>query len=76
MQVCGTDGVTYDNVCRLRTLSANARVDFYGVCQNGPGSTPNNLCERVSISGWCAYNSSNCNFLVEPEEGCCPLCGE
>ena len=34
------------------------------------------ICERVSSARRCSYNSSNCHFLVDPEEGCCALCGE
>ena len=76
MQVCGTDGVTYDNACVLRAQSANARVDYSGECDDDLEDIIEEICERVSSSGRCSYNSSNCRFLVDPEEGCCALCGE
>ena len=75
MQVCGTDGVTYENVCVLRAQSANARVDFLGGCEEQNGS-PNEYCSRVSRAGRCIFNSSNCRHLIRPEEGCCALCGK
>ena len=75
-QVCGADGVTYDNVCVLRAQSANARVDFTGECTANPGESPADFCERVIEEGRCTHNTSNCDHLVSLEEGCCPLCGK
>ena len=68
--------MTYENVCVLRSQSANARVDFYGECGDRPGETLDDFCERVNEEGRCIYNTSNCDRLVMPEEGCCPLCGK
>ena len=69
--------MTYENVCVLRAQSANARVDFNGECGDRPGETRDDFCERVNKQGRCIYsNTSNCDFLVMPEEGCCPLCGK
>lgn len=76
IQVCGTDGVTYENVCILRAQSANARLDYYGECETGPGDSREEICERVTSKNRCIYNTSNCRYLVTPEEGCCALCGE
>ena len=76
MQVCGSDGVTYNNVCELRSQSANALVDYYGQCEDQPGDTPEEVCTRVSRLRTCIYNTSNCKRLVKPEQGCCSLCGE
>ena len=76
VQVCATDGETYDSVCILRAQSANARVDYDGECDDDLEDKIEEICERVSSSGRCSYNSSNCHFLVDPEEGCCALCGD
>ena len=79
VQVCGTDGVTYENVCVLRSQSGNARMDYYGECdvdEEDPQETPEGVCQRVSRVRRCVYNISNCRHLVRPEEGCCALCGE
>ena len=67
--------MTYENICVLRAQSANARVDYYGECEAGPGVTPEGFCVRVSRARRCIYNISNCRHLVRPEEGCCALCG-
>ena len=75
-QVCGTDGVTYENVCVLRAQSANARVDFLGACEEGTGRTPEEYCTMVSRARRCIFDTSNCRHLVRPEEGCCALCGK
>lgn len=75
LQVCGTDGITYENVCILRSTSANIRVDYAGPCASDVGSV-GATCESVRQQGRCAHNSDNCQFLMESEEGCCPLCGE
>ena len=76
LQVCGTDGETYENMCALKTWSANARVDFYGECVDKPGDSRDEVCLREDQQGRCLYNNSNCRHLIKPEEGCCALCGE
>ena len=76
LQVCGTDGLTYENICILRSTSANTRLDYRGPCAGTTGETMEAICERVVGENRCAYNSTNCQFLVMPEDGCCPICGE
>ena len=76
IQVCGTDGVTYENICILRSLSANARVDYRGRCiGENDDWTPDELCERVKEEGLCQDSVDNCEILVQPLIGCCPVCG-
>ena len=73
-QVCGTDGITYDNQCLLKSRSFGARRDYRGECEPDDGDD-DGLCVRVSRARRCAYNASNCRRRVRPEEGCCALCG-
>ena len=63
-------------MCILRAQSANARVDFYGECEDGPGTSPEEHCVMVSRARRCSFDISNCRHLVRPEEGCCALCGK
>ena len=76
--MCGTDGVTYDNICILRSTSANARLDYTGDCVNEDGNSVESICERVRQENRCSYSTANCSYLVQPkpEEGCCPICGK
>ena len=76
LQVCGTDGVTYENICELRTQSNNARLDYRGRCVDDDDSTAGQVCRRVIMSGRCRFNTSNCPCLVRPVVGCCPVCGK
>ena len=73
--MCGTDGVTYENICVLRGRSS-ARLDYEGECHPDSESPVDELCVRVSRARRCAYNESNCRHMVRPEEGCCALCGK
>ena len=75
-QVCGTDGVTYNNTCELRAQSANARVDYRGACMDAGATTRvSDICQRLRRSGRCG-DVSDCSSVVQPEDGCCPVCGE
>ena len=77
LQVCGTDGVTYNSTCSMRSLSANTRVDYLGECLKlSQNNTIENICESVQEQGKCPHNSTTCRRLAEPQEGCCPVCGE
>lgn len=74
IQVCGTDGETYSNICELRTKSANARVDHRGECDEETDEMVDNRCMRLRRSGRCAAHA-NCRSRVRPGDGCCPICG-
>ena len=68
--------MTYDNICELRSKSANARVDYYGECIVSAGSdeTVNEMCIRLRSSGRCP-RLTNCRSRIRPGDGCCPVCG-
>ena len=76
MQVCGTDGITYDNICELRSNSANARVDYRGECEDEPDEVVDDKCARLRRSGRCAaLTDCSEDSRVRPGDGCCPVCG-
>ena len=69
-QICGTDRVTYESVCHLRSQLANAQVDYRGVCVNEDGSRPWELCRDIRNSRrLCEDTQETC------KDGCCPICG-
>ena len=71
-QVCGTDGVTYNSICHLRGLSANAQVDYRGECIDNANGNLRDICSRVR----CTYDATNCERRVLPRDACCPVCGK
>ena len=73
--MCGTDGTTYASVCVLRSLSANARVDYRGECIDSDGEVAQDICALVQKSGRCA-DLTDCETVIIPDDGCCPVCGE
>ena len=72
-QVCGTDGLTYASACELQNQAA-VRVDYPGECISNTSSLEE-LCQRVLNDDRCVSNDMNCDSLVFPEDGCCPICG-
>jgi hypothetical protein len=72
--VCGSDGLTYSNVCELEN-QASVRVDYRGQCVSNASSLEE-LCEQVTSGGRCQASQRNCSRLVFPEDGCCPVCGK
>ena len=53
-------------------------MDHMGRCEedSNQDETPDQTCERVRRSGRCSYNRTTCSHRVQPEEGCCPVCGK
>ena len=77
LQVCGTDGVTYNSTCHLRTQSANAQVDYRGMCmEDGEDRSLRDICRRVREAGRCDNNEDTCERRVRSRDSCCPVCGE
>ena len=70
VQVCGTDGYTYNSLCELQNQAA-VRVDYPGSCLEASSD----LCSAVASSGRCTVTRENCDFLVNLPDGCCPVCG-
>ena len=33
-------------------------------------------CTNVRDTGRCTHNDDNCDTIVQPRDGCCPICGE
>ncbi len=71
--MCGTDGVTYDNICVIQS-QAVTRMDYWGDCGSENGCSLDEHCKRVRDTSRCLHNSTNCRHLVQPEDGCCLIC--
>ncbi len=68
--------MTYDNICALRSLAGNTRLDYRGECVSREGATVEDICSQVVGEKRCQFNASNCKRLVQPGDGCCPVCGK
>ena len=51
-------------------------MDHRGECDEDDDTPSDDVCARVRDAGRCEYNRDNCDHLVRPEEGCCPVCGK
>lgn len=51
------------------------RVDYLGACEID-GSSAEEICSKVTQEGRCQVNSDNCKHPVQPDDGCCPVCGK
>ena len=79
MQVCGTDGVSYNSSCHLRTQSANAQVDYRGECVEDTDEDIDvrEICRRVrEDTDRCENTREACQRRVMSRDGCCPVCGK
>lgn len=66
--------MTYGSACELEN-QASVRVDYLGACLDAGVSSILELCDIVLNEGRCMVNETNCDSLVFPEDGCCPVCG-
>ena len=77
-QVCGTDGVTYESICHLRSQSANAQVDYRGACVDEDDSRPWEICRNIRNNRHpqqCENTQESCPRRVLSKDACCPVCG-
>lgn len=73
--MCGTDGVTYDNVCQMKLWAVNARVDYRGPCvEVREEDIIEDICDKVTNEKKCR-ELRDCNNVIQPADGCCPKCG-
>lgn len=73
LQVCSTDGVTYENTCELDDQAA-VMLDYFGECLDTP-TNREEQCIRVLEENLCVTNLTNCDVVVFTGYGCCPICG-
>lgn len=79
LQVCGSDGVTYQDVATLRAQGGNVRVDYRGPCDDSDSDqddTPATRCKMVKDVRKMCPNITGCARMVMPSDGCCPMCGK
>lgn len=69
--------MTYDSVCHLRTQSANAQVDYRGMCvDTDEDRNVGDICRRVrEVENRCDNTQETCESRVMSRDGCCSVCG-
>ena len=74
LQVCGSDGVTYESICQMNYQAA-VRMDYEGECVQSNISIEDG-CKQVVDANLCSENPDSCSALVFPVDSCCPICGK
>ena len=50
-------------------------MDYRGPCEEE--ESPRRICDAVNRGRRCEVrNNTDCRFIVQPSDGCCPICGK